>query len=165
MTHETDLPPVAADGGHSAGRRDLTGVLAGHSPSAAGAHPRDRDHLAPGMTGVPAAAVGGYSADQGDLTYRAAAADRAAKIAVLVGQVENLRAERTELERRVDKLEHRLKRAHDKLGHRTEEVRYLQTELDAVLAASTRPVLSGDRGSFTFRRFVAVLARKARLRA
>jgi septal ring factor EnvC (AmiA/AmiB activator) len=111
------------------------------------------------------AAVAGTAADAGDLTYRAAAADRAAKIAALVGQVENLRTERAELERRVDKLERRLGKAHDKLEHRADEVRHLRGELAAVLAASPRPVIAGDRGSFAIKRFAVGIARKVGLRA
>ncbi|MDR0432636.1 MAG: hypothetical protein LBH48_04910 [Bifidobacteriaceae bacterium] len=59
---------------------------------------------------------------QDDLTYQAAAADRAVKIASLARELAEVQAEREELAKRVKKLERRLKRTQEKLEQRDCEI-------------------------------------------
>jgi septal ring factor EnvC (AmiA/AmiB activator) len=144
---------------------DLSAALAPYASRAS--HPSRAPRAAHVGQSKPAeyAAGGAPEAAPNDLSYRAAAADRASKIAALACQVENLRAERTELERRVEKLERRVERLREKLDRRGDEVRRLREELAAVLTASSRPMPPRVGRNPRLVRVIAGLARKARLRA
>ncbi|MDR1294641.1 MAG: hypothetical protein LBK59_06745 [Bifidobacteriaceae bacterium] len=104
------------------------------------------------------------AAETGDLTYRAAAADRAAKIAALVAEIIALRGDRDDMAHRIDKLERRLARVRDKLDRRDKEVSALRTELAAALSPPPVPTGVVAKNSLV-RRLRAIIARGIRVSA
>ncbi|MDR1427692.1 MAG: hypothetical protein LBJ08_08055 [Bifidobacteriaceae bacterium] len=100
----------------------------------------------------------------GDLTYRAAAADRAAKITGLVWELETLRQDRDELARRVGKLERRMRRTHEKLTRSRAEVQRLRADPSAG-TLDALPATSGEAKPPLFKRWAGRMARGVGIRA